>query len=76
MILPRDISFESWARSLIIDFPTDNIPIYNEGEDWKLWGNLVCQQPNFSANAAPTTQGFEDKMIWAMSTYRQMNNFA
>jgi hypothetical protein len=76
MILPTGISFESWARSLIIDFPTDNIPIYSDGHDWKSWGNLISQQPNFSNNGAPTTQGFDDKMAWAMATYRQMNNFA
>lgn len=76
MILPLHTNFVDWAHSLVIDFSTDNIPIFHEGMDWKLWGNLVAQQPNFSANGVPTTQKFDDQMMWAMATYKQMLNFA
>lgn len=76
MVQPIHISFESWAASLIVDFPNDNIPIYKEGMDWKVWGNIVVQENSFSENGAPGTEHFSEPLEWAVAVYRQMGNFA
>jgi hypothetical protein len=75
MIMPNHSTFEQWASSLIIDFPADNIPDFRPGDDWKRWGNTVAEQANFASNGTPTTQGFDDKMTWAVAVYKQMTNF-
>ena len=76
MISPVNIAFPLWAQSLIIDFPTDNIPVYIEGHDWKLWGDFVSQEISFAKQGVPGTQGFEERMSWAMVVYNQMSNFS
>ena len=76
MIMPVDITFPLWAQSLIIDFPTDNIPQFIEEHDWKLWGNFVAQEVSFAAQGAPGTHGFKEPLAWAMAVYNQMVDFS
>lgn len=76
MIMPLNITFPLWAASLLVDFPTDNIPLYKEGHDWELWGDAVVQTPSFAEQGAPGTKGFSEPLEWAKIIYNVMNNFA
>lgn len=76
MMMPVHTTFEKWAHTLIIDFPNDNIPIYKNGYNWKLWANAVAECPSFNQNACPGGTDFSDPLKWAAVVYRQMLNFA
>lgn len=74
MMLPVLVDLKTWAASLIIDFPTDNIPILLDEKDWKRWGNLLILENTFSVNGAPETDQFNDWRTWAQYLFRQMAN--
>lgn len=74
MIIPKFSTLERWAASLIVDFPSDNIPLLRNGSDWRRWGNLVVREKSFSTQEAPVTNGFEDWKPWATEVYRVMIN--
>lgn len=76
MMLPVMTTFDSWAASLVIDFPTSNIPLYTKGTDWKTWGNLLSEENIFSQNGVPRTNGYSDPMEWAKAVFKQMSNIA
>jgi hypothetical protein len=73
-MIPNYTDIEKWAKSLIIDFPNDNIPILSNGDKWRKWGDALVQENSFSANAAPTTKGFEDWQTWAYAVFKSMAN--
>lgn len=76
MMQPIMTTFDAWAASLVIDFPTSNIPRYVKGSDWKIWGNMLAQENIFSENGVPGTQSYSDPMIWAKAVFKQMANVA
>lgn len=76
MMMPTNTELPTWAASLVIDFPTDNIPLYTNGADWRFWGNFLIQENTFLKNHAPGTAKFKDWQEWAMAVYRQMTNEA
>lgn len=76
MMLPVHTDLKTWASSLVIDFPSDNVPLYTPGSDWKVWGNFLIQENSFLANHAPGTSKFNDWNEWAMAVFRQMANTA
>ncbi len=74
MILPEFTNLPTWAASLIIDFPYDNVPILNDEKDWKDWGNLLIQEDSFIQNNAPGTDTFDNWKSWADELFFIMNN--
>jgi hypothetical protein len=76
MMMPTNTDLRTWASSLVIDFPNDNIPFYPGDSDWKTWGNFLIQENSFLANQAPGTSHFSDWKDWALAVYRQMANVA
>lgn len=74
MILPIGISLKDWAASLVIDFPTDNIPLLYEDADWKQWGDLLIQENSFSEADAPGTALFKEWNPWADAVFYAMAN--
>jgi hypothetical protein len=74
MVIPMNIDLKSWADSLAIDFPLDNIPLLYDNE-WKTWGNSLVQCTSFSINSAPATTLFNDWKDWAFAIFHVMNNF-
>lgn len=74
MIIPEYISLKDWSASLIIDFPLDNIPILEDDNNWRLWGNLLIETKSFAINYAPGTQGYPDWKSWAKDLFFTMNN--
>ena len=69
MIQPNMIDFMDWAKSLIIDFPNDDIPFLDNEDDWQEWGNFLVQEDSFARNNAPPTQMYQDKWDWAYDIY-------
>lgn len=74
MMLPVLVDLKTWAASLIIDFPTDNIPILSDEKKWKEWGNALVQETTFAENGAPETDQFNDWRTWAQFLFKQMAN--
>jgi hypothetical protein len=76
MMMPTKTDLQTWASSLVVDFPNDNIPLYSSASDWKTWGNFLIQENSFLANQAPGTSHFSNAKDWALAVYRQMTNNA
>lgn len=74
MIIPSFISLNDWAASLVIDFPTDNIPILVSENDWQSWGDLLIQENSFSEADAPSTALFTEWRPWADAVFFAMSN--
>lgn len=70
MIIPTRISLEDWAASLIIDFPTDNIPNLSNIKEWRQWANQVSGCDSFqAANVPPANSSFKDWKSWAEAVF-------
>ena len=74
MILPLYIDFLDWAASLVIDFPTENIPVLYNENDWKDYGNQLVLCDSFYDAGAPGTDSYDDRQKWAMDVYFAMMN--
>lgn len=74
MILPYEISLTDWAASLIIDFPTDNIPNLESEEKWQEWGDLLIQEQSFEQADAPLPELFETWQPWAEQVFYALAN--
>jgi hypothetical protein len=75
MIIPIHTTLPAWAASLIIDFPSDDIPVLSNEDDWKRWGNQLVQSSTFSQNGAPGTAGYNDWQKWAQAIFNTMSNY-
>lgn len=75
MMIPIKADLKTWASSLIVDFPFDNIPVLTNESDWERWGTLLIESNSFAVNAAPPTRGYSDWQDWAMRVYKVMSNF-
>jgi len=75
MMLPKFAELGTWAASLVIDFPTDNIPFLKHEKDWKEWGNTLVQETSFSNSGAPGTSLYEEWVHWAEAVFKTMANF-
>lgn len=80
MIIPIGISDDNWeldwANSLFIDFPTDNIPILTNKNDWKNWGGQLVQSQSFAENNAPSPTTEKDFKSYAERLFYVMSNNA
>lgn len=76
MIQPNNVSLTVWAQSLVIDFPTSNVPLLRNEADWKSWGNLMIQDEPFASEGIPSTELFTDAKEWANKFYLAMANYA
>lgn len=75
MMMPTNTDAVTWANSLIIDFPDDDVPLLYNEKDWKEWGNQLTLCKNFDREGAPGVHGFNDWKEWAISVYYAMQNF-
>jgi len=69
MMIPLGCSIETWASSLFIDFPSDNIPILLNPDQWQEWGDQLLQEDTFANANCPGTASFKDWQAWAQSVY-------
>lgn len=74
MMIPDYTDFLSWAASLIIDLPNDNIPDVSNSVEWKEWGDRLVQENSFLVAGSPSTDGFSDWRSWARVVYFTMVN--
>lgn len=74
MMIPEFTDFKTWANSLIIDFPTDDIPLLYDEDKWKEWGNVLIQTTSFAENNAPQPETYADPLKWAKDVFYSMNN--
>lgn len=74
MILPESTDLKTWAASLVVDFPTDDIPLLSNELEWKEWGNRLIQSTSFSSSGAPNTFGFTNWRQWAQMFFFTMAN--
>lgn len=72
MTIPEFITLSKWAHALVVDFPTDNIPILVDESKWKEWGNSLIQENSFLRNAAPGTANYSDWLSWAKAVFYTM----
>jgi hypothetical protein len=75
MMIPTYATLPEWAASLIIDFPSDNVPVLSDENNWKIWGNLLIEENSFAINGAPGTQAYSEWMPWAQDLFYAMSNF-
>lgn len=76
MIIPKKGgSFFEFSASLIIDFPKDDIPIFRNEKDWKLFGNLLIQENSFAINGAPSPDGFKNRTQWEQALFQSMASY-
>lgn len=80
MMIPKDVDMATWAASLIVDFPHDDIPLYlpldkDDKKYWKGWGSSLIQETSFTNNGAPSPGDFTEPLEWAQAVFRSMVNF-
>lgn len=75
MMIPLHTNLSTWAASLVVDFPEDNIPLIKSEDGWKNWGNLLVQETTFANNGAPGTSAFNEWMPWAQAVFKTMANY-
>lgn len=75
MMLPKRTDLRTWASSLIVDFPNDNIPILKGSDDWKTWGSLLVEVNSFASNGAPNPRQYSDVGKWMEDVFKSMANF-
>ncbi len=76
MMIPKDVSLFDWASSLIVDFPSDNIPVLMHESHWKEWGDLLVQENSFAKNGSPGTQSYSEWKSWSLDLFQSMNNYS
>lgn len=75
MMMPINTNAVTWAHSLIIDFPADDVPILYNESDWKEWGNQLTLCNSFDTQGAPGVDGYDAWDKWAIEVYYAMQNF-
>ncbi len=76
MVNPEGMDVLSWADTIFVDFPTDDIPILTDATLWKTWGNNLVICNTFTNNNAPDTHDYDNWLSWAEQVYFTMANYA
>jgi len=76
VMIPAGVSLEMWAASLVVDFPTDNIPVLKGSGNWKQWASFLIQENSFANNGAPGPSLFKDWQSWAQAVFKAMASFS
>jgi hypothetical protein len=76
MIWFKDISLKLWADTLVRDFMRDNVPILDNEENWREWGNRLIQEPSFAKAGCPETTGFDNHESWAQAVCAAMADYS
>lgn len=74
-MIPKRTDLKTWAASLVIDFPTDNIPLLTDANNWKYWGSLLVEEQSFSDNGAPSPNRYNDWQKWAEDVFKTMASY-
>lgn len=74
MMIPTFTDLKTWAASLLIDFPREDIPVLSN-QDWKEWGDELVQTDAFNKEGAPGTHFYSDWKKWAEAVFYTMANY-
>lgn len=74
MMIPEMTDLRNWAASLITDFPEDDIPLLDNEQNWKDWGDRLSQCSTFIQNNSPGTQHYDTWEKWSNRVFFCMNN--
>lgn len=67
IVIPENITFNSWLSSLLVDFNTGQVIIkVPTEENWREVCDQIAASPIFSARGAPLTSGFSNWKEWAI----------
>ena len=73
MVIPDFISFDRWAASLLVDYPSDDIPLPPPETGWRPWARSVVSRPTFLKASAPQPDWFDGWLPWAQGVWRALN---
>jgi hypothetical protein len=76
MIWYKDISLKLWADTIVRDFMSDNVPMLDDEENWREWGNRLVEEPSFAKAGCPPTDGFDNHESWAQAVCAAMADFS
>jgi hypothetical protein len=83
VIWPSNISLEDWSACLVSDFSNENLPVLQDGDDWREWGSLVAGTGIFQKANVPSPYTFDEKEQkelyadwdeWAQTVYTIMSD--
>jgi len=79
MMIPKNTRLDTWASSLVVDFPTDNVPqfypVKNDEKAWKQWASILVQENSFANNGAPGPSAFKNAIEWSQAVFKAMASF-
>lgn len=73
MIIPYGIKARDWFCSLTVDFPSENIQIPNNDEDWRIPGDFLGNSLFFSSKGIQSTLKYSTFEEWAIDAYNALN---
>lgn len=74
MVIPIGISFNNWAASLNVDFPTDDVPAPTPEEKWQDWADQLVACTTFSKANSPSALGYTSWQSWAQAVYNTVTS--
>lgn len=74
LVLPTEIDFMDWSRSLYIDLPHLQIPLALSEDAWKEWAVLLCDLNQLSPNI-PIPYTYDDWREWAHYFLQNSSSF-
>ncbi len=64
-ILPIGINFKDWANELRNSFPSQNIPIVTDENEWQNFSNVLKLNRCFEEKYLPDANSFKNWKDWA-----------
>lgn len=64
-LLPVGIPFTAWANQLRNEYPTQDIPIVRNENDWRQFPNMLKENRAFEGTNFPFSTGFARWQDWA-----------
>jgi hypothetical protein len=83
IVWPEYIDIKDWAANLIVDYPDEYLPVFEDADKWEDWASIVAGTGIFARNDIPApfsvTEGekkqeFKDWQEWAKTVYNLMIN--
>jgi hypothetical protein len=82
VVWPEYITLNDWAGALVVDYPKAYLPLLDDEQKWKEWGQFVVGRGIFARNNVPPPfslfqgarkEDFKDWQEWAKVVYLLVN---